>query len=168
VGAMLSSVLPGRDATDDHLAERGRQIDITCDVDLGELVKGHHVVVRGIELAKPTTGAAAAGEREPQLHYEFVPGIEAHERDSDRFFWYWMLRVTDDVGTRYRDDNSGVMAPFVGGAATHGARDLGPPIPATASRLVFRFTPPSRFEPPGHYRSELVFDLLAGRVLEPS
>jgi hypothetical protein len=157
-------VLPGRDATDRYLARSGRRIDIACDVDLGELVRGHHVVVRGIEHAGDVDGRA----REPQLHYEFVPGIEAHEVEADRFFWYWMLAVSDDVGTRYRDDNSGVRAPSEGGAATHGARDLGPPIPAAASRLVFRFRPPSRFEPPGPYRSELVFDLVAGRVLERS
>jgi len=163
-------VLPGRDATERYLARSERQIDIACDVDLGELVKGHHVVVRGIELGGPVdrSGVVDGPEREPQLHYEFVPGLEDHEKDADRFFWYWMLAVSDDVGTRYRDDNSGVLAPSVGGAATHGTRDLGPPIPATASRLVIRFQPASRFEPPGHYRSELVFDLLAGRVLEPS
>ncbi len=155
-------MLPSRDATDGYLARSGRRIDIACDVDLGELVKGHHVVVRGIEHAGEVDGRL----REPQLHYEFVPGIEAHEDDADHFFWYWMLSVSDDVGTRYRDDNSGVRAPSVGGAATHGTRDLGEPIPATASRLVIRFAPPSRFDPPGPYRSTLVFDLSAGRVLE--
>ena len=161
-------MLPGREATESYLARAGRKIDIAFDVDLGELVKGHHVVARGIELGLATTGAVDALEREPQLHYEFVPGIEEHEQDADRFFWYWTLRVSDDVATHYRDDDSGVRAPSAGGAATHGARDLGPPIPATASRLVLRFEPPARFEPPGGYRHELVIDLRAGRVLEPS
>jgi hypothetical protein len=96
-----------------------------------------------------------------------VPGVDQGEADRDPFFWYWMLKVSDDVGTMYRDDNGGVMAPFAGGAATHGKRDLGGRIPPSATRLVIRFEPAARWSPPGAYRHELVIDLLAGCVVDP-
>ena len=45
---------------------------MTFDVALGELVEGHHVVVRGIE----------RGPGEAVLHYEFVPAVQEHERQD--------------------------------------------------------------------------------------
>jgi hypothetical protein len=40
--------IPARTATDNYLACAGLELDIVFDVDLGELVRGHHVVARGI------------------------------------------------------------------------------------------------------------------------
>lgn len=103
---------------------------------------------------------------EPQLHYEFVPGLEKEEEDDDPFFWYWMLHVSDDVGTQYRDDNGGTRGPAEGGMATDATRDLGGHIPDSASRLVIDFEPPSRWKPPAPWRDQLVIDLVARRVIE--
>src|SRR5271165_164053 len=154
----------------------GRSMDISFDIDLGEIVKGHHVIARGIELAGPlklhryqqefeaerdkgvpsydrpvvayrklsAEDMEVVGTRlsEPQLHYEFVPGLGKEEDDEDHFFWYWMLHVSDDVGTQYGDDNGGTRGPAEGGAATHATRDIGRNIPDSATRLVIEFEPP--------------------------
>jgi hypothetical protein len=74
--------IPPRTAVDAyfaHLRAMGVQqhLDVTFDADLGELVEGHHVVVRGIE----------RGPGEAVLHYEFVPAVQEHERqDKGPFF----------------------------------------------------------------------------------
>jgi hypothetical protein len=65
-----------------HLRAMGVQqhLDVTFDADLGELVEGHHVVVRGIE----------RGPGEAVLHYGFVPAVQEHERqDKGPFVWYY-------------------------------------------------------------------------------
>jgi hypothetical protein len=40
-------LLPSRDATDSFMARMGWTMDISFDIDLGELVEGHQVVARG-------------------------------------------------------------------------------------------------------------------------
>jgi hypothetical protein len=106
---------------------------------------------------------------EAQLHYEFVPGLEAHEQeDHDHFFWYWMLQVSDDVGTVYRDDNGGTLARSEGGSATHGTRDLGGRIPDSASRLTISFEPPRSWVPVTPIHSKLEIDLVGKQIVRPS
>jgi hypothetical protein len=102
---------------------------------------------------------------EPQLHYEFVPGLTKEEESANHFFWYWMLRVSDDVGTRYRDDNGAARGPAEGGPATHATRDLGGDRADSASRLVFEFEPPSGWQPPDPWHNQLVIDLLRERLV---
>jgi hypothetical protein len=199
-----------RDATERYLAQAGRELDIVFDVDLGELVRGHHVIARGIDLGhdipiarwqrefhqraeeeselilyhggnNPSGGFQSFGRlnvgpedreiveiirTEPVLHYEFVPGLEADESPSDHFFWYWMLTTSDDVGTEYQDHNNGTLARHEGGAATHGIRDLGGPIPDSATQLRISFEPASGWTPLTPTRPELVVDLVAKRVAD--
>ncbi|MFI0419499.1 hypothetical protein [Spongiactinospora sp. 9N601] len=137
------SDIPPRTATDAYFANMAaagipRRLDVVLDVDLGELVPGHHVVARGLELA--AEGA--------MLHYEFVPGIDDDERQSKGpFFWYWMLAAGDDAGTEYAGHNSGAYASG-GGEATHGVRDLGGAVPGAAGRLFLDFTPAEGWSPP--------------------
>ncbi|MGA5765196.1 hypothetical protein [Nonomuraea bangladeshensis] len=157
---MLEGVfnIPPRTATDAYLARMGgrRRLDIVFDIDLGELVEGHHVVARGLELAD----AAAA------LHYEFVPGIRQHEEDTKgRFFWFWMMFAEDDLGTSYDDHNSGAFDPD-GEAAAHGTRNLGGPVPRSARRLRLSFTPPEMWTPVGPWCRELDIALPGGQVTE--
>ncbi|MEU1392249.1 MULTISPECIES: hypothetical protein [unclassified Nonomuraea] len=54
--------IPPRTATDAYFTERGgsRRLDLLFDIDLGELLAGHHVVARGLE---PSEGRAAHGSR---------------------------------------------------------------------------------------------------------
>ena len=199
-----------RDATERYLAHAGRELDIVFDVDLGELIQGHHVIARGIDLGHdiPITrwqrdfrqraeqeselildqeennppGGFQSFVRinpspedrdiveivrsEPELHYEFGPGLEADESATDHFLWYWMLTTSDDVGTEYQDHNNGTLAPHEGGTATHGTRDLGGPIPDSATRLKISFEPSSGWAPARPIRQELVIDLVALRLLE--
>jgi hypothetical protein len=44
--------IPDRTATDDYLARMGEQLDVVFDVDLGELIEGHHVVARGLAFGR--------------------------------------------------------------------------------------------------------------------
>jgi hypothetical protein len=103
---------------------------------------------------------------EAALEYEFIPGVEEDESSSDYFFWYWILAVSDDVGTEYQDHNNGCLARFEGGAATRGTRDLGGTIPESASRLTISFAPPSSWTPTQPIRQELVIDLQAKQVVD--
>ena len=125
-------------------------------------MKGHHVVARGIMLGRlarvpgygtsPLRGLARRGadpnnggaffrrgvapepatmeERltGPALHYEFVPGLAAEHG----FDWYWMLGVTDDVGTEYSDSNGGA---FDGRSGTLDTM-LGPYLARRGKRLL--------------------------------
>jgi hypothetical protein len=203
--------IPPRTATDSYLAKMRTQLDIVFDVDLGELVRGHHVVARGIILgrrlrmhridrerlrelmegaddpnngggfisrrrpagsdtAKPDAGIPDAGEpddevrvTEPELHYEFVPGLDGGEGQHG-FDWYWMMYASDDVGTEYADYNGGAFDPDSGGTASHGTRDIGGQIPPEASRLTLRFEPPEDWVPPEPWRHEIVIDLRERRL----
>jgi hypothetical protein len=199
-----------RDATERYLAHASRELDIVFDVDLGELVKGHHVIVRGIDLGhdipitrwqresrkraereselildqeenNPSGGfqsfvrinpspddreAVEVVRSEPELHYEFIPGLEADESVTDHFFGYWMLTTSDDVGTEYQDHNNGTLAPHEGGTPTHGTRDLGGPIPDSATRPRIYFEPPSGWAPTSPIHQELVIDLVTRRLLD--
>jgi hypothetical protein len=183
--------IPPRAATEAYLAVMRARLDIVFDVDLGELVRGHHVVARGIMLGQPvgvprvnrerlrelmgSAGEPGAGEpragepgageprtemrmTEPELHYEFVPGLD-RAAGQHGFGWYWMMYASDDVGTEYADYNGGSFDPAAGGAASHGTRDIGGQIPPEASRLKLRFEPPEDWVPPEPWRREIIIDL---------
>jgi hypothetical protein len=148
--------VPPRDATDAYfrlMEPHGRRLDIAFDVDLGELVEGHRVIARGLEL-KTASGAV--------LHYEFVPGVE---RDERPFGWYWLLSASDDRGTTYGDENGGAFDHRDGRAAAHGERDLGGVIPKRATRLMLAFEPPSGWTPPEPWTRQIVINLGAREVV---
>ena len=42
--------IPPRTATDRYLSQMGERLEIAFDVDLGELIEGHHVYARWIML----------------------------------------------------------------------------------------------------------------------
>ncbi len=184
-------------------------MDFSLDIDLGELIPRHHVVLTGIDfgetvdvprfraeveakvaerVAKIHRGEVPGGlgisvsyrkltphdlepvgtrKVEPSLHYKFVPGIEPSEEEgNEAFFWYWMLSVSDDAGTHYRDDNGGAKERAAGGMATPATRDIEGHIPADASRLFLRFTPPHGWEPPEPWPRELQLDVIHRRVID--
>lgn len=150
--------IPPRAATDAYFARMGgsRRLDIVFDIDLGELLEGHHVVTRGLEMS----GADGV------LHYEFVPGLREHETElKGPFFWYWTLSAEDDLGTLYRDDNGGAFDPD-GMTAAHGTRYLGGPVPGSARRLRVNFTPAEGWTPTRSWCRRLDVSLPDGRVTE--
>jgi len=145
--------IPPRRATDDYLKPMGRSLDIACDIDVGEIVENHHLVIRGLERAPQ--GA--------MLHYELVPGAsfeEWHARGPESFAW--MVYASDDVGTVYRDNNSGAFG-HASGAAAHGVRDVGAAVPSDARMLELRFESPFARPRPGYPRS-MVVDLVRGEM----
>jgi hypothetical protein len=146
--------IPPRTVTDQYLARMNEHLDVVFDVDLGELVRGHHVVARGIMLEDRLT--------EPELHYEFVPALAG----QGGFDWYWMLEVTDDAGTEYSDNNGGAFDGRGAGAASHGTRDLGGQIPPQARRLTIRFEPAEGWTPPEPWRRMIEIDLRERRLLD--
>jgi hypothetical protein len=156
--------IPPRDATRryfENMRRSGldRTLDIEFDVDLGELIPGHRVVLRGIELA---SGPA-------QLHYEFVPGMtdERIKEGGPLFWWFWLVHVADDVGTTYSDDNGGAFDTS-GGPATHGVQNLGGEVPPTASRLTLAFEAPEGWNPPIGSTTRLEIDLRSKTITDRS
>ena len=118
-------------------------------------------------LSPEDTQVVGTCQSEPELHYEFVPGLQEYEDENENkgpFFWYWMLRVTDDLGSEYRDDNGGAIARSAGGPATHGTRDLGH-IPENASWLFIDFEPVAGWTPGSTYVRRLTIDLVARRLI---
>jgi hypothetical protein len=157
---MAEIPIPPRTAVDAYFARLRamgvhRHLDVPFDVDLGELVAGHHVVVRGIE----------RGPGEAVLHYEFVPAVQDRERrDKGPFFWYWMVSASDDAGTEYAENNTGGFDPSGQGPSSHGTRDLGGVIPAAANRLVLDFQPPWDHTPEPGVCTSLTIELATGAV----
>ncbi len=148
--------IPPRDVTDRFLANSGRRLDVVFNVDLGELIPGHHVVARGIERGRtfePPEAGPIRVEEVDSLHFEHVPGLSGDTPTPD-----WGFTVSDDVGTPYVNDDSGSYDGHSGGAATHGRRNLGN-IPPSASRLMLEIYPAHDWQPPEPWRHSLVIDL---------
>jgi hypothetical protein len=73
-----------------------RTIDVPIDIDLGELIAGQHIVLRGITLRTPWGSV---------LRYSFVPGFSDQPRTTDAS---WRLgKVNDDLGTVYDHQGQG-------------------------------------------------------------
>ena len=179
-------------------------VDIELDIDVGEIVDGHHVVLKGIELERfvpvhrwqrqaeierdaTMTAMREAGQSyqrsvrrltaedlevvgskrlQPELHYSFVPGLRPGEEEAHgSFFWYWMLHVSDDLGTAYGDANGGAIGRPEGGASTEGVRDIGGFVPKEASRLLLEFEPASSWDPPEPWTQRVVVDLRTRRAI---
>jgi len=76
------------------LSSRGQRLDIVFDIDLGELMQGHHVVARGIMLARPVrvpridaaqagTQAASSAEPDHSGGISIQPARAAHPGAGD-------------------------------------------------------------------------------------
>ena len=172
--------LPPRTAVDRYLAGSHLRLTYSFDVDLGELIPGHHVIARGIGSAPPVSmppsGSLPAemveeirqGNRTPrdQVHFEHVPGLAQGHVTPD-----WGFEATDDVGTAYRYDDEGMYDGHSGGTATHAVRELGGKIPPDATRLILRIVPGydgvgHQWNPPEPWRRELVIDLGTGEPID--
>jgi hypothetical protein len=131
--------------TDEYLAQSGGELEYVFDVDLGELLQGHHVVLRGIERKMEFAGTFSPVEiliQSERLHYEHVPGLTRLSATPD-----WSATFFDDVGTSYNDREEGAYDGHSGGAATHGMRDIGD-IPVEARVLTIVIGPARDWAPP--------------------
>jgi hypothetical protein len=169
--------LPPRDDGERAMATPGGRIDIPFDVDLGELINGHHIVARGIErgalarrrwLERDSAGElkkmnAPVIETEAALHFDVFPGLEEDEELSKGFQYdLWELGAEDNVGTRYRSGNG--CCENRGPAVSQGYLFLGAQIPESATLLTLRFQPAEGWEPPEPWLRRVLVDLRTGRV----
>jgi hypothetical protein len=92
-------------------------------------------------------------------------GLATTRREGGPFYWYWMLQVSDDIGTPYADSNNGTRCPSTGGPATHATRDLGARVPDEATRLMIAIRPASGWLPPAPWVRELKIDLRLQTVI---
>lgn len=114
---------------------------VAFDLDCGELVRGHHFVARGIaatgELPSQEGDRSAGGI---SFEYELVPGVEPTD-DGGAFFRYLVgVEYSADVALSRDTNDCGAIAPFKGGASTHGSRGDWP-LPAGARHLTFILHP---------------------------
>lgn len=143
-------------------ALRDRRFLLSFDVDCGELIPGHHFVARGLS----DVGKLTQSDWEPDastepvqafaFEYELVPGVPPGE-DASGFFQYLVGIAYDcDVDLPWEPADGGAIAPFEGGAATHGARGDWP-LPAGARTLTFALY---GIDASGHPREQPAGELL--------
>jgi len=126
---------------------------LSFDVDCGELVPGHRFIARGLSgpsrmpIPDDWDGNSAEYERMLEfedaggypafaLEYELVPGVTAAEGAEDFFRYLAGIDYHADVELPWYPTDGGAIAPFEGGAATHGARGDWP-LPPEATILTF-------------------------------
>src|SRR5262245_23372744 len=129
---MLSPMTPSHPA----LPPRGPRVPVDLrpvfDVDLGELIPGHHVIARGLRFRHDDV---------IELHYEFAPGVTAREEARRGFFaLLFGLGYDGDPDPGWDCCDFGAVAPCRGGATQHGSRDFRP-APAPGGRIWFPVTP---------------------------
>jgi hypothetical protein len=137
----------------------GRAMMLSFDVDCGELTPGHRFVARGLGGPfRASTRDRWSGDdpEDPQLmaefeeaggypaftlEYELVPGVAAAEAEGEGGFSRFLVEVSCDADVKlpWYPNDGGVIAPFEGGAATHGARGDWP-LPPDAAILTFSLT----------------------------
>lgn len=159
----------------------GRPMLLVFDVDCGELVSGHHFIARGLggpfrvstdgrwdgdEPLDPRSMAEfeeVGGYPAFALEYELVPGVTAAEGEGNFFSFLVGVSYSADVKLPWYPTDGGAIAPFVGGAATHGARGDWP-LPPDATVLTFSLDPvdSSGFADHQHPAGDLVVDLVKG------
>ena len=138
---------------------------LTFDIDCGEVVDGHRFIARGLA----DCGTIEADEFSAQgfsLEYELVPGVQPLSDPSKMFDYLVHVAYEVDVALPWHAADGGAIAPFEGGASTHGS--LGDwPLPSGARNLRFQLTGPHRRQPGGGLKRSpvegiLEVDLVAG------
>jgi hypothetical protein len=135
---------------------RSRAMMLAFDVDCGELIEGHHFGARGLggpfrmpildgmvddhaEYERLLREFGDVGYPAFTLEYELVPGVTAAEDEGDPFRFLAGVDYHADVELPWHPNDGGVLAPFEGGDATHGARGDWP-LPPDATALTFQIT----------------------------
>lgn len=139
----------------------GRSFVVTFDVDCGELLPGHNFVARG--LSDSGAGSGPDDDEPPtqliSLEYELVPGVPQSESHD---IWGYLVGIeyAADVELPWAVTDGGAIAPFEGGATTHGSRGSWP-IPEGARHLTFDLYPVRAGErwPDDRPAGQLVVDL---------
>jgi hypothetical protein len=155
---------------------------LSFDVDCGELILGHHFVARGLagpyRLPIPDEDVDdaqqlrefedAGGYPGFSLEYELVPGVSAAEGEGEGSFFRFLVGITYQADARlpWEPADGGAIAPFEGGAATHGSRGDWP-LPPDATVLTFSLARvgPDGFPDDEHPAGDLVVDLARGAAV---
>ena len=112
---------------------------LAFDVDCGELIHGHRFIARGIRDKGTIDRPDDAGESPGfSLEYELVPGVPRGE-DGNLFSYLVGVAYEADVPLPWHPNDGGAIAPFEGGASTHGSRGDWP-LPPSARVLRFVLT----------------------------
>lgn len=156
---------------------------LSFDVDCGELVPGHHFIARGLRGPHRTPipdgwdGDAAEYEQMLEfedaggypafcLEYELAPGVSAAEAEGDFFRFLVGISYTADVPLPWYPSDGGAIAPFTGGATTHGSRGDWP-LPPNARVLTFSLAGVATawFADSANPAGNLVVDLVCGNAV---
>ena len=138
----------------DRLKNKQRKIDLPMDIDMGELIRTHHIVARGLEL-RTLRGSV--------LHYDCVPAINL-ELQPDLDMQWGLGEVFDDVETNYRQSGGGTWGLNPDGSLHWGEKFLGNGIPTSATTLLVNFHQASRGLPEDSYSQSLLVNLLNGEA----
>lgn len=109
---------------------------VRFDIDCGELVRGHRFIARGVcdrGTLEHYDGTTSPGV---SLEYELVPGINLEEDERGPFRYLVGVEYEADVPLPWPVNDSGAIAPAVGGPSTHGSRGDWP-LPDGARMLRF-------------------------------
>ena len=138
---------------------------LSFDIDCGELVEGHRFIARGICDQGTIESDDDVSAPAFSLEYELVPGVPP--LDSSRRFFDYLVGVDyeADAPLPWDPNDGGAIAPFEGGASTHGSRGDWP-LPRSARILRFYL---SSIDPATGFRRDrgdgvLVVDLREGRA----
>lgn len=109
---------------------------LSFNVDCGYLLPGHRFIARGI--CDDGLVEQLIGEAYPcmSLEYELVPGVESAEAVNGIGPLLVGIEFEADVPLPWEPADGGAIAPFVGGASTHGSRGSWP-LPRDAGSLRF-------------------------------
>jgi hypothetical protein len=156
---------------------------LVFDVDCGELIAGHHFIARGLggpfRLPIPADWDGDSAEYEQMLEfeeaggypgfsleYELVPGVEEAGAGGNFFRYLVGVSYNADAELPWSPNDGGAIAPFEGGAATHGSRGDWP-LPPGATTLTFSIAGvnPAGFADTGNPDGHLVVDLARGEAV---
>jgi hypothetical protein len=143
----------------------GKRMLLAFDIDCGEIVVGHRFIARGLADCGTieTDEFSAPGF---SLEYELVPGVQPLNDPQNMFNYIVHVTYEADVALPWQAADGGAIAPFDGGATTHGS--LGDwPLPSGARGLRFKLSGPHRRQPGGGLKRSpveglLEVDLVAG------
>jgi hypothetical protein len=133
-----------------RVTPRSRILDVALDVDMGELMHGHHVVAKGLQM-RTLRGSV--------LHYDCMPAIDLAKQPELDMEW-GLGEVVDDAETNYRKWGGGSWGPGLDETSNWGEKYLGNGIPRSATTLLIRFHQASRGLPEDSYSQSLLVDLI--------
>jgi hypothetical protein len=128
---------------------KSRVINHPIDIDLGELIEGQHVVLKGVEVSEFSNSV---------VHNDFLPGFS--ESRGSRLDTSWGLgEIVHDLGTKYEHGGQGGWASDPDGMVRWGDESLGGVIPKRATKLSISFRHANSWLPRDRWVARVDLDL---------